>query len=192
MRNISLKRRSKIIESKKIKIKLILVCFLIFIFVLDLIYVSFFQRKYILGGREFNTLNMMEEDKYNIEKNELEEWRKSEKDFSNLKITIKNLEEQAVPILGDKAKLLEEGLEKYLRSEDLNVTQASIFHTTIVQNEEMKLCFFCELDGATDIIQLNYSYEKETVDVEKSNLTKEEIVNEIWNGISPSIRDIQE
>lgn len=184
MKKMRFKERNNIIESKKIKVKLIIVCILVILFVFDLIYVSFFQRENVIGEATNEYLEFATEEEEGITETVFS--------TSTSNINIVNFEEQVVPMLGDKANLLVDCLTEYIINEELCVTEAKIFHTTILQNEEMQLSFFCELDGMEDIIQLNYSYEKQIVDAEKSSFSKEEIINEIWNGVEPSIRDIQE
>lgn len=171
------------LRGSKLKRKLILLGILLVIFVLDIIYVSFFQRQHATNAVGNATEISTEKDETN-----------NETDVPNFgtKISIVNLEEHAVPMLGDKAIMLEESLQEYVNELDVYVDSAEVFYSTIMGDEQMKLCFFCRLKNTDVIVMLAYDYDTETVTATRSGFTEEEIVNEIWQGETPAIRDIEE
>lgn len=186
MKKMKLQRKNELTNKQKLNMKLIVLFVLAGVFLLDLIYVCFFKEKNVIDTKP-NTVISLEHKEDNVVSSEAEDVPKF-----GTEIEIKNFDEQVVLMLGEKSELVERAIKKYVQTSTTNVTGAEIFHSTIINSEEMKLCFFCRLVGSDEIISVTYDYKTETADVEKSSFTEEEIVSEIWQGEAPAIRDIEE
>lgn len=144
-------------------------------------------------------VNMVKEKKEEarISQNEIsssETFSEEETDVTNFgtKIVISNLEEYAVPMLEEKAELLEYELYEYAERNFLEETTGNIFHVMIPEENDSLLFFFCKFSNSNEIVQLVYDTEKEFLIALKSYYTEEEIINEIWNGVCPTDRDMEE
>lgn len=106
--------------------------------------------------------------------------------------TIVNLDEYATPLLGNDAKLLENCLVEYFLKNGFEKTTTSIFHVMIPEANAEHLYFFCESVDGQQIVRLTFDCATRNVFAEECDYTKEEIIDEIWEGFYPDDRDIQE
>ncbi len=107
------------------------------------------------------------------------------------KVKISNLEEFATPLLKDKDTLLEVKLSEYVTDNNLSQTEGMIIHVMIPEENVNQLYFFCRL-SSEEIVLLVFDRQTNTVTAARCDYSEEEILNEVWEGIAPSDRDIQE
>ena len=55
-----------------------------------------------------------------------------------------------------------------------------------------QLYFFCRLSSQDEIVLLVFDRETGTITAAKCEYSEEEVLNEVWEGIAPGDRDIQE
>lgn len=113
---------------------------------------------------------------------------------SNFDTSVKiiNLDEYATPLLEERASLLEVKLSEYVEDYDMEEKESSIIHVMIPEENIEQLYFFCKLSSDEEIVLLTFDRVSGAVTAVKCEYTEEEILNEVWEGISPSDRDIQE
>lgn len=107
-------------------------------------------------------------------------------------VSLINLQEEATPLLDENAVRLEVELSEYISRNELAEKEGTIIHVVIPEENENQLFFFVRFSTSGEIIQLVFDREKDVCIALKSYYTEEEILNEIWNGVCPSDRDIQE
>lgn len=168
--------RSKIIDKKKIAKKIFLLFLLIILFVVNVVIVTF---------------------EYQKNKKILEEYRNEEKQVEvvpnfGTSVSIINLYEAATPLLDDKATLLEVKLSEYVEDNNWEVKEGRIIHVMVPDENIEQVYFFCKLSIKEEIVLLTYDRVSGTVIAAKCEYSEEEVLNEVWEGISPSDRDIQE
>ena len=112
-------------------------------------------------------------------------------DVPNFGTQIIGMEEYAIPILEEKSSLLEECLKKFLTEEQIAVSSAELFHVTIPEENTKNICFFFELKNNKNIA-VTFDRTSGSGTAIWCEYTKEEIVSEIWEGICPTDRDVQE
>ena len=71
-------------------------------------------------------------------------------------------------------------------------TECSIIHVMVPEQNENQLFFFCQFSTSEDIVQVVFDREKDVFVTIKSYYSREDILDEIWNGACPPDRDIQE
>lgn len=155
-----MKMKKQKIEKKILKKLIILICLLIF-FLLDIIYVSSFRNKNIIAP---------------------------EKSKTEAEVCITNLEDYAVPSLGEDAGRLEQALKIYCRQNQPEASYAEIFYVTIPDEKE-QIIFFARLYPDEKIVELLFDFDTDKVLVSACEYTEEEIWNEAWMGNIPAIRD---
>lgn len=107
-------------------------------------------------------------------------------------VKITNLDEYATPLLEEKASLLEVKLSEYAEVNHMELKESSIIHVMIPEENIHQLYFFCRLSAKDEIVLLIFDRETGAVTATKCEYSEEEILNEVWEGICPSDRDIQE
>ena len=112
-------------------------------------------------------------------------------DVPKFSTQIIGMEEYAVPLLGEKSSLLEECLEKFLAEKQTDVSSAELFHVTIPKENTQSICFFFELENNKNIA-VTFDRISDCATAIWCEYTKEEIVSEVWEGICPTDRDVQE
>lgn len=107
-------------------------------------------------------------------------------------VKIKNLDEVATPLLEERSSLLEVKLSEYVLENALDETESEIIHVMIPEENVNQLYFFCKFLDQEEIVVLIYDQTEKTVVSTKCEYTEEEVINEVWEGICPEDRDVQE
>lgn len=107
-------------------------------------------------------------------------------------LDVVNLDEIAAPLLEADTEALEKELYEYLLRNEMQETECSIIHVMVPEQNENQLFFFCQFSTSEDIVQVVFDREKDVFVTIKSYYSREDILNEIWNGACPPDRDIQE
>ena len=184
---------SKNINKKKLKKEILFLCFLVVVFIINVVIVNKDREedrkvleKYREQSTEENILTESTEAVVSSENSTNEAVPNFGTEFS-----ITNIEDVAVPMLESKASLLEVKLSEYVKEKSLEVTSGEILHVMIPEDNVNQLYFFCKI-SAEEIVLLVFDRISDTVTAAKCDYSEEEILNEVWEGIAPSDRDIQE
>lgn len=162
--------------SKELRRKLNILIVLFIIFIINLIYVSFWK-----DGKQVS-------DDLDTQMN-----TESEKTDEEIATTLKNMEVFVTPLLDENSVLVAECWKDFCNKNSLaNDSQdAELFYVTIPEENKDELWFFAKVNSENQIIK--FVYERETCDVSAQfcEYTEEEVVNEVWQGNAPAIRDVQ-
>lgn len=123
--------------------------------------------------------------------NLFEDYENNVTNFGTL-LDVVNLDEMAAPLLEADTEALEKELYEYLLRNEMQETECSIIHVMVPEQNENQLFFFCQFSTSEDIVQVVFDREKDVFVTIKSYYSREDILNEIWNGACPPDRDIQE
>lgn len=178
-------------SSKRVRKKTLILMVLIVLLVADIIYVSCFRNRTVTETEDMipDKTDQTEESRPDTENENVP--------YFGTTATIRNLDEQAGIMLGTKTKLLEQALTDHCQESPFETygetAEGEIFYSLIRNEDEaMKLIFFCLMDDTDEIVELTYDYGTEKVSANKSSYTEEDIINEVWQGEAPAIRDIDE
>lgn len=86
-----------------------------------------------------------------------------EENVPNFGTWISNLDEEAVPYLGEKSILLEEALLMTMPDIKSQSKQAEIFYVMVPEDDVDSICFFVNVPGETKSLVLTYSFVTEKV-----------------------------
>ena len=123
------------------------------------------------------------------ERSEVEDGNVPESGTQNL---ISNLEEYAVPVMGEQTNLLTDAFFSFLKKEHVKEQETEIIHVMIPEDEPEKVLFFFHLKENNSFLELAFDRKKEKVSVKECRYTKEEILAEVWEGIEPESKDFDE
>lgn len=163
--------------------KIVLLIFLLIIFLINLVYVSFYKNvnsDFVNEEKESEIIDTQDEI---VETTEVH----TETDSTSI---ISNLGIYAVPLLGEKTVLLDECLQNYFTETNQEVKNAEIFYVMMPEANRDHLYFFVKISSTNEIVQLTYDYETSSAFCSICEYTEEEIMNESWQSNEPSIRDI--
>lgn len=110
-------------------------------------------------------------------------------EYSQFKIL--NHEEYITPILGNYGYLMVKELYIYVKQNEIDILEASCIG--VKANESTTDFYFEFSTGENLIVTATYNSLEQTVNIEKSEYDKEEILGEVWYYENvPEIRDVEE
>lgn len=107
-------------------------------------------------------------------------------------LEVDNIDEMAAPLLKNGTEILEKELSEYVLRNGMAEEKCTIIHVMIPEQNENQMFIFCQFAISEEIVQVVFDREKNVWITLKSYYSREDILNEMWNGDCPSDRDIQE
>lgn len=107
-------------------------------------------------------------------------------------VCIVNLDEFAETLMGENKYLLTERLGEWIKENQLNTQEGTIFHVMVPESDPQSINFYLRLsDKRGSLVMLSYHPRENIVTASICNYTEEEIKNEIWEADNgPAERDV--
>lgn len=155
---------------KKIKKKILLAIVLFVLLIVDIIYVGFFRNKSTSNDKASQT-----EDETKVET------------ISTESVFV-NSDEFITPLVGENVAEIENEICEFYPG--INMNSVTFFSVHIPKSKENTYWFFAEIEGEETPIRISYNYKTDYINIEWSSYTKEEILDEIWDGVIPDVQDM--